>query len=161
MAVEAEYLGMRMLIGDDDGENLAFFAHCSHHDFHLQACDACDLLRYPPTTGCPFCGEAGTHWRPVAGMGTVHSLTVVHHAIQPGFRAHSPYAVLLVELDTQQGRPSKGDAIRVVGNLVTPDGTLAPPELVERVDIGTRVRMAFTDLAPGLSLPQWCLEAAP
>jgi hypothetical protein len=31
---------------------------------------------------------------------------------------------------------------------------LAPKSEVERVGIGTRVRMVFTDLAPGLTLPQ-------
>ena len=161
MPVEAEYLGMHLLVQDNDAENLTFFAHCARHDLHLQACDACDMLRYPPTTGCPFCGAAGAQWRPVAGKGTVHSLTVVHHAIQPGFRQHAPYVVLLVELDTQRGQPGEGDALRVIGNLVTPDGALAPPELVAQVAIGTRMRLAYTDLAPGLSLPQWCLEAAP
>lgn len=157
MPVEADYLGMHLLIQDDDAENLAYFAHCARHDFHLQACTACDMLRYPPTTGCPFCGAAEATWRQVAGEGAVHSLTVVHHAIQPGFRTYSPYAVLLVELDTQRGQPGEGDGIRMIGNLVTPDGRLAPPELVRHAAIGTRVRMTFTDLADGLSLPQWML----
>ena len=161
MPIEAGYLGMQLVVPDDDAENLAYFAHCARHDFHLQSCDACGLLRYPPTTGCPFCGAAGAQWQAVAGDGTVHSLTVVHHAIQPGFRAHAPYAVLLVELDTQRGQPGEGDALRVVGNLVTPDGALAPPELVQQVAIGTRVRMAYTDVVSGLSLPQWRLDAAP
>ena len=43
-------------------------------------------------------------------------------------------------------------------SLVTPDGRLAPPEVVARVGIGTRVRMVFTDVAAGLSLPQWTVE---
>ena len=39
---------------------------------------------------------------------------------------------------------------------------LAPPELVQTVGIGTRVRMVFRDIAPGLSLPQWTIdETAP
>ena len=43
--------------------------------------------------------------------------------------------VLLVDLDTQKGKPTEHEALRVVGNLVTPDGELAPgaasPELRE------------------------------
>ena len=50
--------------------------------------------------------------------------------------------------------------MRVAGNLATPDGQLAPPELVKRVGIGSRVRMVFADVAPGLSLPQWTIDEA-
>ena len=82
----------------------------------------------------------------------------MHHAIQPAFRAHVPYLILLVDLDTQKGKPSAEEALRVVGNLVTPDGVLAPPDLVRKVGIGTRVRMVFSDVAPGLALPQWTID---
>jgi hypothetical protein len=84
----------------------------------------------------------------------------VHHAIQPAFKAHTPYLVLLVDLDRQLGKPTEHEALRVVGNLATSDGKLAPPEMVKRVGIGTRVRMVFTDVAPGLSLPQWTIDEA-
>ena len=30
--------------------------------------------------------------------------------------------------------------------------------MVRRVGIGTRVRMVFTDVAPGLALPQWTID---
>jgi len=66
--------------------------------------------------------------------------------------------VLLVDLDAQKGSPSADEALRVVGNLATADGVLAPPELVRQVGIGTRVRMVFTDIAPGLALPQWTID---
>jgi hypothetical protein len=90
----------------------------------------------------------------------VHSYNEVHHAIQPAFRDHTPYMVLLVDLDTQKGQPSEHEALRVVGNLTLPDGTLAPPDVVKWVGIGSRVRMVFSDVAPGLSLPQWTLDEA-
>jgi len=48
--------------------------------------------------------------------------------------------------------------LRVIGNLATPDGQLAPPDLVKRVGIGTRVRMVFSDVAAGLALPQWTID---
>jgi hypothetical protein len=66
--------------------------------------------------------------------------------------------VLLVDLDTQKGQPSADEALRVVGNLTLPDGTLAPPEVVAQVGIGTRVRMVFSDVALALALPQWTLD---
>lgn len=162
MTIKAQYLGMTLELGDLETENVEYFRHCAEHDFHLQQCADCSLLRYPPTTACPWCGGPTACWARVEGRGTVHSYFEVHHAIQPAFRPHVPYVVLLVELDTQKGQPSEHEALRIVGNLTTPDGVLAPPELVAMVGIGTRVRMVFSDVAPGLSLPQWTIdETAP
>ena len=156
--ISADYLGMPLEINDLDHENLDYFAYCAKHEFRLQRCCSCQLLRYPPATACPWCIEEKSDWVPVEGRGTVHSYTEVHHAIQPAFKQHVPYLVLLVELDTQCGKPTPDEALRVVGNLVTPDGVLASPADVARVGIGTRVRMVFTDVAAGLSLPQWSID---
>jgi uncharacterized protein len=163
MTIQGQYLGMPLSLDALDGENLAYFRHCAEHSFHLQACEDCELLRYPPTTACPWCMARKSRWLPVEGKGVVHSYTEVHHAIQPAFKAHTPYLILLVDLDTQKGKPTAQEALRVVGNLTAPDGTLAPPALVKTVGIGTRVRMVFSDVAPGLALPQWTIEesAAP
>jgi len=160
MAISATYLGMPLDINDLDVENLAYFKHCAAHDFHLQRCDACGLVRYPPTTACPWCASAKSSWVPVAAKGAVHSYTEVHHAIQTAFKAHTPYLVLLVDLDTQKGKPSEHEALRVMGNLALTDGKLAPPDMVKRVGIGTRVRMVFADVAPGLAIPHWTIDEA-
>ncbi|MBN9486848.1 MAG: OB-fold domain-containing protein [Alphaproteobacteria bacterium] len=158
MGIQANYLGMPLDINDLDVENLAYFKHCAAHDFHLQRCAACGLVRYPPTTACPWCASPKSEWVPVEGRGAVHSYTEVHHAIQPAFKNHTPYLILLVDLDTQKGKPSEHESLRVVGNLVTPEGRLAPPEMVRRVGIGTRVRMVFADVTPGLALPHWTID---
>jgi uncharacterized OB-fold protein len=158
MPIQAQYLGMPLRLDDLEVENLAYFKYCAAHDFHLQACAECRLLRYPPTTACPWCAAPAAVWTRVEGKGAVHSYTEVHHAIQPAFKAHTPYLILLVDLDTQKGRPGEHEALRVVGNLTTADGALAPPELVAKVGIGTRVRMVFSDVAAGLALPQWTID---
>jgi uncharacterized OB-fold protein len=158
MAIRAEYLGMGLTVDDLDVENLEYFRHCAEHGFHLQACAQCGRLRYPPTTACPWCATLESAWQKVEGKGAVHSYTEVHHAIQPAFRSHTPYLILLVDLDTQKGEPTSDEALRVVGNLCTPDGNLAPADQVRQVGIGTRVRMVFSDVAPGLSLPQWTID---
>ena len=158
MAIQGTYLGMSLAIDELDVENLAYFKHCAAHDFHLQRCTKCNLLRYPPTTACPWCMNPKSDWVPVEAKGAVHSYTEVHHAIQPAFRDHVPYLILLVDLDKQKGKPTADEALRVVGNLVTPDGKLAPPDLVKTVGIGTRVRMVFSDVSPDLSLPQWTID---
>ena len=158
MSIKADYLGMALSIDDLDGDNVTYFKHCSEHQFHLQRCDECKLLRYPPTSGCPFCSSPKATWTPVEGKGEVHSYEEVHHAIQPAFKSHTPYMVLLVDLDTQKGQPSEYDALRVIANLTTPNGTLAPRDQVRQVGIGTRVRMVFSDAGDGVSLPQWTID---
>jgi uncharacterized OB-fold protein len=158
MAIRGDYLNMALSIDDLDGENVEYFRHCAEHKFHLQQCDDCKLLRYPPTTACPWCSGLSSHWTPVEGKGEVHSYEEVHHGIQPAFQARVPYMVLLVDLDTQKGKPTEHEALRVVGNLTTPDGTLAPPDMVKQVGIGSRMRMVFSDVAAGIALPQWTLD---
>jgi hypothetical protein len=158
MGIQATYLGMPLDISDLDGENLAYFKHCAEHDYHLQSCTKCGLLRYPPTTACPWCANPESRWLPVEARGTVHSYTEVHHAIQPSFKQHTPYLVLLVDLDVQKGKPSADEALRVLGNLATPDGVLAPADMVRKVGIGSHVRMVFADVAPGLAIPLWTID---
>lgn len=158
MPLHAQYLGMPLELNERETANVEYFRFCAAHDFRLQCCEACGLIRYPPGSACPWCSGAAMRWVPVEGRGTVHSYMEVHHAIQPAFRAHAPYLVLLVDLDTQKGRPSEHEALRVVGNLTLADATLAPPELVRTVGIGTRVRMVFRDVADGLALPQWTID---
>jgi uncharacterized OB-fold protein len=162
MALTGTYLGMPLAVDDLDIENLAYFKHCANHDFRLQKCANCGLLRYPPGTACPFCTCPDNEWVSVEPRGTVHSYGEVHQAIQPSFREVTPYMVLLVELDTQRGQPTAEEAIRVIGNLVTPEGVMAPPEVVRSVGIGSRMRMVFVDAGEGIAIPQWTLdETAP
>jgi uncharacterized OB-fold protein len=159
-SVEGTYLGMALSIDELDGENLAYFRSCAEGRFRLQRGRESGLLRYPPTTACPWTGDRAYDWVPVDPRGSVHTYTEVHHAIQPSFRPHTPYLVLVVDLDTQKGEPTEHEALRVVGNLVTPDGDPAPPDLVERVGIGTRVRMVFVPVegSDELAIPNWTID---
>ena len=156
--VNGDYLGMSLSIEDVDGENLAYFRSCAEGVFRLQRGRRSGLLRYPPTTACPWTRDREYDWVEVEGRGTVHSYGEVHHAIHPAFRAFTPYLVLLVDLDTQKGVPSEDEALRVIANLVTPDGTLAPPDVVASVGIGTRVRMVFTPVSDGIAIPNWTVD---
>lgn len=156
-AVNFNHHGMILQLPEVDTVNREYFQHCADGVFHLQSCCSCNLLRYPPTTACPWCTEKNSKWIPVEGVGSVYSYTEVHHAIQPGLKGRTPYLVLLVELDQQKGRPLPNEAIRVIGNLTQQDGTLATPEEVARVGIGSRVRMTFTKVTPSVALPQWYL----
>lgn len=158
MPVRGEYLGMPLAITDLDKENKAYFEYCAGGEFRLQRSGRSGLLRYPPSTACPWSRDRQYEWVEVEGRGAVHSYTEVHHAIQPAFRDHTPYLVLLVDLDTQLGKPTEHEALRVAGNLVTADGTLAPPDEVSKVGIGTRVRMLFVAAGEGVAIPNWTID---
>lgn len=158
MGIQAEYLGMRLELNPLERHHAEYFDYCAKGEFRLQKCRTCGLLRYPPGSACPWCARDDFEWTPVEGRGTVHSYFEVHHAIQPAFKPFVPYLVLLVELDAQNGVPTPHEALRVVGNLVAAGGELAPPDLVRSVGIGTRVRMCFAPVGPGLALPQWQVD---
>ena len=159
MPLQGTYMGRDVVINDLDTANQEFYSHCASGVLHLQHCPACDLMRYPTTTACPWCAGAEYGWRPVSGKGTGHSYTEVHHAIDPGFRQHTPYHILLVQLDEQAGRPTEHEALRINGNLVDADGELAGEALVSSVGIGTRARVVFKDMGGGIALPLWTVDA--
>ena len=152
-ATTADYIGMELQLNARDVENNAYFRYCSQGEFRLQRCSNCELLRYPPSPSCPWCTCAASEWVLVEGKGTVYSYMEVDQPIQPAFRAYAPFLILLVELDAQRGQPSAEEGLRVTGNLVGLDGM--PARSVPSVGIGSRVRMVFHSIAPGLALPQW------
>lgn len=158
MPLQGDYMGMTLTIEDLDRENLEFFRYCAARDFRLQRGRKSGLLRYPPTTACPWTGDRESEWVPVEGRGSVHSYVEVHHPIQPAFRDKVPYMIILADLDTQSGAPTEHEALRVAGNLMDGDGAFAAPETIRRVGIGTRVRMVFVDVADGFALPHWTID---
>ena len=96
-----------------------------------------------------------------ARYGTIpdgHDLSYTHLEFRAAEDAGLDCLWFFVDLDTQNGQPSTEEALRVAGNLVTEDGAFAPPDLMKRVGIGSRMKMVFTDVAEGLSLPQWTLD---
>ncbi|MBJ18062.1 MAG: hypothetical protein GY910_09250 [bacterium] len=158
MPLVGNWLGMDLVVEDTDRENHTFFEWCGKHELRLQRWQSNGLLSYPPGTACPWDGTAECEWERVEGKGTVMSYSEVHHPLLPAFRDQVPYLILLVELDEQRGQPSEHEALRILANLVTAEGELAPPEMVQRVGIGTRVRMVFAEVGEGFALPQWTLD---
>ena len=91
MPIQGEYMGMMLTIDDVDKENREFFRHCAEGTFHLQKGKESGLLRYPPTTACPWTRDREYDWVPVEGKGEVHSYAEVHHPIQPAFIDHGGF----------------------------------------------------------------------
>lgn len=110
----------------------------------VQQCAACGALQHPPEEICHHCAATTFTTRTMAPRGTVHSYTVVHHAVHPALEAAVPYAVVLVSLHD-------APAVRVVGNL------LGVP--VGEISIGMPVVATWqertADDGTVVQLPQW------
>lgn len=125
-----------------DDATAPFWEACHRHEFVMQRCAACKRLRFPPRPMCPHCQSFDCEWSPVSGRGTVFSFVVAHAPVLPAFQSRVPFPVLLVELDEDPG-------LRMIGNL------LGGPS--EALRIGARVEVAFEQIAPDVTLPQWKL----
>ena len=115
-------------------------------------------MRGEPGPGCPWCPSLEWDWQEVSGKGTIYSYQVVAHTVIPAFRDLAPFAIVLVELDEQAGRPTPDDGLRITANLVDSD---LGPEKEENVAIGKRVEVIFDDEPEGISIPQFKLSGEP
>jgi uncharacterized OB-fold protein len=99
---------------DDDLDTGGFFDAARRGAVAIRRCNTCDAVLHMPVAYCRHCGSWDGRWQDVAGTGTLHSWTVVHHQVHPAYPV--PYTVVLVDLDELP-------ATHVVGRL---DGS---PEL--------------------------------
>lgn len=107
---------------------------------HLQCCTDCGAWRYPPGPCCPECLSAGSAWKPASGRGEVLSWVVFHKQYLPEYPA--PYNVVAVRL---------AEGPIVISNLVDlPAGPV----------IGRRVSMVAVQMADGVTLPRFEMEAS-
>jgi uncharacterized protein len=112
----------------------------------LPRCAVCGRYALPPTAVCPNCASSEPRYttQPVEGGGTVRSWTIVRDSFLPGFADDVPYVLVDVELDAQS-------SIRMIGRLV--DGVDAP------LAVGNHVLVTFDQLAEGVAVPAFALEA--
>ena len=153
-----QYRGMQLMVPENESEFLGYFAADRQHKFVMKKCSACNLLRYPPGSGCPWCMSLEWTWQEVSGKGTIYSYEIIVHSIQPGFRDITPYPVVVVELDEQRGVPTEHEGVRVIANLVDAN---FQPAAEANVAIGKRVKVVFQDLSEDFSLPQFTLSDEP
>ncbi|HLM65104.1 MAG TPA: OB-fold domain-containing protein [Acidimicrobiales bacterium] len=121
----------------------AFWAATRERRLDLPWCTACGRALWFPREVCPACLGSAIEWRPAAGTGVVHAVSV-HHKPGPGRDpADGPYAVALVDLP---------EGVRLMANVVG-----CPPG---DVTVGTPVQVAWQALGDGRNLPQFT-PAAP
>jgi uncharacterized protein len=124
-----------------------YWQAAAEHRLVLARCAACSASCLPPATVCPACHstEPAWTWADVDGAGRVRSWTTMRSSFLPGFAEEVPFVLLDVELDA-------GEDLRLIGRLL---GATA-----EDLALGTRVVVAFEDVAPGVSVPAFRLEGA-
>jgi uncharacterized OB-fold protein len=130
-----------------DEQSAPYWKAAAEHVLTAARCADCRMFSLPPDVVCPHCGTTSPDFafEPVSGRGVVRAWTVVRQSFLPGFDDDLPFVLVDVEVDDQR-------ELRLIGRLV--DGVDAP------LSLGARVVPAFEDVAPGIAVPAFALEAA-
>lgn len=117
-----------------------FWQASTQHRFLLQKCGRCSTFQWYPKAWCVECGSRDLKWTEASGLGQLYSFTVIREVVQnsPAFEEDIPY--VLAEIDLDEGP-------RFVAQLkdVKP----------EEARIGMRVKVAFVDATPEISIPKF------
>ena len=154
----ASYLGAGVYVPENDQPHREYLEMQASGQLHVQKCSDCGHLRYPVMTACPDCRSLDSEWEGLSGKGAIYSYYMVPHPINPAFREFVPYIVALIELDEVREEYGEGRALRLIGNIVTADGS---SEDLNNIAIGKRVQVTMVDLGDGWALPQWQLSDEP
>lgn len=107
----------------------------------IQQCGACGKRRHYPQPMCPHCHSTAVEWVPVSGRGTVHSWTITHQTVIPGFSEQVPYAFATIDLP---------EGVRIAAPL----RKVAP----EAIRIGLPVRLVYESAQDGTVLPAFVAD---
>lgn len=125
-----------------NSDNRNFWEGCARHELRFQQCASCGHVLWPPSIICPECHSMETGWMVSKGRGKVYTYAVYHTAYHPGFVGDLPYVVAIVKLD---------EGPHLLTNIVG----CAPSEM----KCGLDVTVAWDDVAPGVSLPKFMVDA--
>ncbi|MEU3333658.1 Zn-ribbon domain-containing OB-fold protein [Streptomyces sp. NPDC002144] len=136
-----------MLTPVTDADGAPFWGYARQGELRVQACADCGEPRFPPRPCCPHCQSFAAEWHRMEGHGRIWSYVLPHPPLLPDYAEQAPYNVVVVEL-------ADAPRIRLVGNVVAEAGARLDSVAPERIRIGARVQVVFTDDG----LPQWVLE---
>jgi uncharacterized OB-fold protein len=115
-----------------------YWQGCSKQELLLQKCSNCGHLQFYPRICCIKCMSQNLEWVRSSGRGTVHTFTMVHQNVTPGFAKEVPYVYAIVELT---------EGVRLTTNIVE----CVPNE----VYIGMPVSVVFEPISPEINLPKF------
>jgi len=119
-------------------ENRGHWDAAKHHEFRLQRCRSCHLVRFPIAYNCPNCLSPDHEWALLSGRGRVSSWVVFHKAYWSGVSARLPYIVAQIELE---------EGPRYTSNIV---GLSA-----DAMHVDMPVEVVFDDVTDSLTLPKF------
>jgi uncharacterized OB-fold protein len=127
-----------------DETSAAYWAACARHELTLPRCSQCGEFTLPPDISCPNCHSLDPRFTfaRVSGRGKVRTWTIIRQSFLTGFPV--PFVLVDVEFEDEP-------QIRMIGRLL--DG----PEAA--IALGDPVTVVFEDLAPGIAVPAFVLEA--
>lgn len=130
-----------------DALSEGYWQAAARHELAIARCSRCSTFAHPPGAVCCACGsiEPGFEWVTVSGRGRIRSWTVVRQALLPGFADLVPYVTVDVELEEQED-------LRINGRLLDGMGASLKPD--------ARVTVCFENIAPGVAVPAFRLDAA-
>lgn len=110
-----------------DHDNKDFYRGLLEGELRVNRCRDCGTWHHPPKPVCPACWSFDVDATPVTGRGVIHLVTFLHQGPPaPEVDYSTPYAVVTVELEEQEG-------LRYTGTVVgAPNGRIligAPVEL--------------------------------
>jgi uncharacterized protein len=106
----------------------------------FQHCVSCGYVLCPAARRCPECLATELEWRTVSPEGSLWSWAVYEHPLHPAFTQEVPYILIAVELDAGPF---------LYSNLnVGAENDLR---------IGARLRAAFVDISPDVTLVKFDL----
>jgi uncharacterized OB-fold protein len=81
-----------------DDLDLEFYkAICKTGRLCLQQCDDCGAWTHPARYYCPHCSSGKFSFKPVSGKAEVHSWTISHFSVEPGWKDEVPYISIVAE----------------------------------------------------------------
>lgn len=121
-----------------DEVSKTFWQGCQRQELLLQKCRDCSRFQFYPRPICINCMSRNLEWVRSSGRGTVHSFTIVHQNVTPGFVQEVPYVFAIIEL---------AEGVRLSTNIVG----CAPAD----VYIGMPVMVVFESISPEINLPKF------
>ncbi|HEX5586781.1 MAG TPA: Zn-ribbon domain-containing OB-fold protein [Acidimicrobiia bacterium] len=123
-----------------DDTNRHYWEAAREHRLVMLRCAACGTWVHPPRGACRVCRSDRLEPEELSGRGHVYSWSVMNSPGNPGFEDRIPYAVLVVELEEQQG-------LFTIGNVVD-----CP---LDEIEIGMPLEVTWEDVTDEITLPQW------
>ncbi|MFQ5477439.1 MAG: Zn-ribbon domain-containing OB-fold protein [Candidatus Binatia bacterium] len=115
-----------------------FYGWCQKGELRFQRCSNCGVWRHVPREICAACGSWAWSWEKSGGRGRVFTWTIAERALHPGFKDHTPYAPVVVEMEEGP-------------RLLSEVKDCGPPEL----EIGMEVEVVFDEVTAEVTLPRF------